>query len=112
MSSIDIFLLTSIWEGFGYVLVEAMIKSKPVVAFDITSNPEIVTRDKSGFLVDYPDVIKFAEKVQLLIDNKPVRQQFGEAGKKSVLERFRLDERIGEFESYLLGKTYSMESIE
>jgi glycosyltransferase involved in cell wall biosynthesis len=103
MSSIDIFLLTSIWEGFGYVLVEAMVKSKPVVAFDITSNPEIVTRDKSGFLVDFPDVNKFAEKVQLLIDNEPVRQQFGEAGKKSVLERFRLDERIDEFESHLLG---------
>ena len=45
-SDIDIFLLTSLWEGFGYVLVEAMAQKKPVIAFDIKSSSEIrVTPD-------------------------------------------------------------------
>ncbi len=80
MNSIDIFLLTSAWEGFGYVLVEAMIKRKPVVAFNITSNPEVVKRDKTGFLVDYPDCEKFAQRTQELIENGPLRKKFGDEG--------------------------------
>jgi len=106
MNSIDIFLLSSIWEGFGYVLVEAMIKSKPVIAFNISSNPEIVTQDETGFLIDYNDIEMFAKKTQLLIQNEKLRKQFGEAGRKSAVHRFELSERITEFEYHLLGKPF------
>jgi len=107
MSSIDIFLLTSIWEGFGYVLVEAMLKTKPIVAFNISSNPEIVTNNETGYLIDYPDIEMFAQKTQLLIQNDSLREQMGEKGKDSVLKRFNLSDRITEFEYYLLGKKYN-----
>lgn len=103
MNSIDIFLLSSLWEGFGYVLVEAMIKSKPAVAFNISSNPEIVLANQTGFLVDYPHIEKFADRVEELIVNEKLRQQLGEAARKSVVERFDLKERITEFENAILG---------
>jgi glycosyltransferase involved in cell wall biosynthesis len=103
MNSIDIFLLTSIYEGFGFVLLEAMVKSKPVVAFDVSSNPEIVIKDKTGFLVDCPDVDMFVEKVLALIKDETLRQQLGAAGKEWVLQKFQLNQRIAEFERYLLG---------
>lgn len=106
MNSIDIFLLTSIWEGFGYVLVESMIKSKPVIAFNMTSNPEIVTQNETGFLVEYPDLEVFADKTQLLIEDEALRKQLGNNGKASVINRFNLNDRITEFEYYLLGKEY------
>jgi glycosyltransferase involved in cell wall biosynthesis len=61
MNSIDIFLFTSLWEGFGFALVEAMIAGKPVVAFNTTSNPEIVASDTTGFLVDFRIPGMFAE---------------------------------------------------
>ncbi|MBK7812053.1 MAG: glycosyltransferase [Saprospiraceae bacterium] len=48
MNSIDIFLLSSAWEGFGFCFVEAMLRAKPIVAFNISSNPEIVENDKTG----------------------------------------------------------------
>ncbi len=102
MNSIDIFVLSSIWEGFGFVLVEAMINSKPIVAFNITSNPEIVKADSAGFLVDYPDLEMFAEKTSKLIKDEGLRKKMGEAGMKSVLERFVIEDRISEFESYLI----------
>jgi glycosyltransferase involved in cell wall biosynthesis len=104
MNSIDIFLLTSIWEGFGYVLVEAMIKSKPIVAFDISSNPEIIANNETGFLIKYPNLELFTQKTQFLIQNVEVRKQMGENGYESVLRRFNLKDRITEFEYYLLGK--------
>jgi glycosyltransferase involved in cell wall biosynthesis len=105
--SIDIFLFSSVWEGFGYVLAEAMIKSKPVVAFNITSNPEIINEGVTGFLVDYPDVKQFAEKVELLIRDEVLRKQIGENGKKSVYDRFVIEDRISELEAYLTGKQVS-----
>jgi glycosyltransferase involved in cell wall biosynthesis len=104
MNSIDIFVLSSEWEGFGYVLVEAMIKAKPVVAFDISSNPEIVTANETGFLVNFPDFNALADKTQLLIQDNQVRTQMGVAAQNSVINRFNLDDRITEFEYYLLGK--------
>ena len=61
MNSIDIFVLPSLWEGFGYVIVEAMAAGKPVVAFDVSSNPEIIRDEKSGYLVNTFDVNAFAE---------------------------------------------------
>jgi glycosyltransferase involved in cell wall biosynthesis len=107
MNSIDIFLLSSIWEGFGYVLVEAMIKSKPVIAFNVSSNPEIVTQNKTGFLINYPDTELFARKTQQLIQNEDIRKQLGENGKMTVRNRFNLSDRITEFEYYLLDKEYA-----
>lgn len=105
MNSIDVFLLSSIWEGFGYVLVEAMTKSKPVIAFDVSSNPEIVTSE-SGFLIDYADLDMFYEKTKLLITDESLRKSMGEAGKHNVIDRFDLKDRITEFEYYLLGKLF------
>lgn len=106
MNSIDVFLLTSVWEGFGYVLVEAMLKSSPVVAFNMTSNPEIVTANKTGFLVDYPNTDDFANKTVDLITNNILRKSIGEKAKESVFNRFDLEDRITEFEYCLLGKVF------
>jgi glycosyltransferase involved in cell wall biosynthesis len=104
MNSLDIFLLSSIWEGFGFVIVEAMLRELPVVAFDISSNPEIVTADKTGFLVDYPDVEGFAQKTLQLINDEALRDKMGKAGLKSVFERFVIEDIITELESYILGE--------
>lgn len=102
MQSIDVFLLSSKWEGFGYVLVEAMIQSKPVVAYDITSNPEIVDNGETGFLVKYGDINDFAEKTKLLINDSMLRAAMGNKGKQLVEKRFNLQDRIAEFERYLI----------
>ncbi len=102
MSSIDLFLLTSEWEGFGFVLVEAMMKSKPVLAYDITSNPEIIDNNVTGYLIDFPNVDMFVEKIELLVNNPDLRKQMGEAGLKRVKDKFILQDRISELETYLL----------
>jgi glycosyltransferase involved in cell wall biosynthesis len=102
MNDIDIFILTSIWEGFGYVIVEAMAAGKPTVAFNISSNPEIIINDQTGFLVDYPDMEMFCRKIESLIGDENRRVQFGKKGRETVEKRFKLDDRIAEFEHYLL----------
>lgn len=102
MRSIDIFLLTSSWEGFGFVIVEAMAKGKPVVAFDITSNPEIVTDGETGVLAEHLNIDDFTAKTAQLITDSTLRMQMGQAAQKNVIDRFLIEERITELEEYLL----------
>ncbi|OFY93660.1 MAG: hypothetical protein A3K10_12595 [Bacteroidetes bacterium RIFCSPLOWO2_12_FULL_31_6] len=101
MKSLDVFVLTSNWEGFGYVIVEAMAAKKPVVAFDITSNPEIIAADETGFLIPHLNINKFSEQLEILAQDKKLRTKFGENGRKRAEEKFQLKLIIKEIEAYL-----------
>lgn len=102
MTGLDIFALTSLWEGFGYVIVEAMAAHKPVVGFDTSSNPEIITEGETGYLIQDTDTQQFAEKLIELIQNSKLKEEMSLAARKSVEARFNLDDRIDEIEEYLL----------
>ena len=102
MDSIDIFVLTSRWEGFGYVIVEAMAKAKPVVAFDISSNPEIIEDGKNGYLVPPFDIGILSDRVTQLIDNRRLKKQLGDFAKESVYERFNYNRALSLVEEYLM----------
>ncbi len=45
---IDLFVLTSLWEGFGVVLIEAMLARRPVFAFAVSNIPELVFEGEAG----------------------------------------------------------------
>ncbi len=101
LKSIDVFVLSSLYEGFGYVIVEAYAARKPVVAFNINSNPEIIENGKTGFLVEPGNIEKFASKVQVLIQDDALRAAMGESGRSRVEERFQMADKVDQFESYL-----------
>ena len=92
--TIDVFVLTSLYEGFGYVLVESMANRKPVVAFDIGSTAEIIENGKTGFLVEKGNVEQLAEKLELLINDQKLRETMGESGRKRVEEVFTFEKTI------------------
>jgi glycosyltransferase involved in cell wall biosynthesis len=99
MRSIDIFVLPSAREGFGYVIVEAMAASKPVVAYNVSSNPEIIRENQTGYLIDHPDLEMFCTKVELLLRSKDERILFGQNGRMIVEKMFQLDDKITELEN-------------
>jgi glycosyltransferase involved in cell wall biosynthesis len=101
MDNIDIFVLPSNWEGFGYVLVEAMACRKPVVAFNISSNPEIMVNHETGFLVNPMDINAFTEKVEFLGRDPELCKAFGQAGRKRVEDLFELENNQRKVESLL-----------
>ena len=96
------FFCFQVFEGFGYVLVEAMMHSKPIVAFKITSNPEIVIHEKTGFLVDYLNMDDFVQKTLQLIENSKLRKEMGAHGLSRVKEKFKLEDSISRLEQYLI----------
>jgi glycosyltransferase involved in cell wall biosynthesis len=101
MKSIDVFVLPSIWEGFGYVTVEAMAHKKPVIAFNISSNQEIVENNVTGFLTPKSDINMFAEKINYFYKHPEKIAEMGEKGKKRVIKYFNIQDRFIEFENFL-----------
>jgi glycosyltransferase involved in cell wall biosynthesis len=88
MNSIDIFVLPSLWEGFGYVTIEAMAAGKPVIAFNTGSNPEIIEDTKTGLLVDPIDAAALAEKIKRLAAQNSEREEMGINGRRRVEQLF------------------------
>ncbi|SDE06036.1 Glycosyltransferase involved in cell wall bisynthesis [Pricia antarctica] len=84
----DIFVLPSLWEGFGYVLAEAALCKKPIIAFDCSSNPEVVVDGSTGFLTPVDNVEAFADKVQYLAEHPKQRQEMGQKGFAFARENF------------------------
>ncbi len=102
MQSIDIFLLSSAWEGFGFVIVEAMAHKKPVIAFDISSNPEIIANHETGFLIPFADTLQFADCIEKIISDPKMRMEMGENGYQRAKALFDTDKQMAAFETYLL----------
>ena len=80
----DILCLTSEYEGFGIVLIEAMAKGKPVVAFEYVGVHDIINDGVDGFIVPFGDVKGYADKLRQLIQDKELRQQLAKKGLASV----------------------------
>ena len=74
----DIFVMpTRRIEGFPMTLVEAMFSGIPIVATKIGGVSEAVWDEETGFLVDTPDVLDFLGKLEVLINDKKLREEFG-----------------------------------
>lgn len=101
MNTIDIFVLTSLWEGFGYVLIEAMACYKPVVAFDISSNPEIIEDKKTGYLVPFADISTLTNYTIDLLDNPVLREEMGKIGRKRVEDLFQVTKTQQNLEKFI-----------
>lgn len=86
--SLDVFALSSLWEGFGYVLAEAMTYSLPIVAYNVSSNPELIQDGINGYLIPLNNTDMFADKLEVLISDKELQQQLGANGRSIVSEKF------------------------
>ena len=99
--TIDIFLLTSLWEGLANVLMEAMAEEKPIVAFDILSSTEIIDHGITGFLAKKGNIEDLADKVSTLMNSEELRKEFGQQGKAKVERIFTIDETLRQVENLL-----------
>ena len=88
MSKLDVFLLPSLWEGFGYVIAEAMLSEKPVIAFDVSSNPQLIKNNENGFLTAVNDVNAFVSRIKELKQQQHLIATFGKNGRNKIVTEF------------------------
>lgn len=89
----SILAMTSHYEGFPMVMVEAMSAGLPIVTFDYKCGPrDIITSGKNGLVVNDGDIAGFAEALTALMNDRELRQQMGREATK-VSERYS-EERI------------------
>lgn len=83
MAAADVFVLSSRWEGFGNVIVEAMACGTPVVATNCRSGPnEIIQDGVNGLLVPPKDPTALANALMRLLTNDRLKRRLSEAGKR------------------------------
>lgn len=80
----DLFLLTSHYEGFGRVLVEAAISGVPVVSTNCAGPADVVVHGKTGFLCEPGNKDELIQCVLALLRDQPKLEQFGKAARSHV----------------------------
>lgn len=74
----SVYLLSSRWEGWGLVVIEAFEMGMPVIAFDIVPIDLLITNGEDGIIVDKFDVNKFAAAMVKLAHDEELRKKMGE----------------------------------
>jgi D-inositol-3-phosphate glycosyltransferase len=90
----DVCVVPSHYESFGLVAIEAMASGVPVVASRVGGLTGTVKDGETGYLIPWLCPEPFAERIELLLDNEPLRQSLGEAAREAV-GRYRWENVAG-----------------
>jgi glycosyltransferase involved in cell wall biosynthesis len=90
----DVFVHSSRWEGFGIVLLEAMLAGLPVVSTRVSAVPEIVVDGETGALVGPGDVQGLAASLTSLLADPALAQRLGAAGRARALTEFSVGRMV------------------
>jgi glycosyltransferase involved in cell wall biosynthesis len=100
----DIFVMSSVTEGLGTSLLDAMAAARPVVATEAGGIPEVVVEGTTGFLVPPRDHQAMADAIVTLLKDESLRRRMGDAGlararacfsaERMVQETLRLYQRV------------------
>jgi glycosyltransferase involved in cell wall biosynthesis len=98
MANADIFVLSSDWEGFPNVILEAMACGVPVISTKCHSGPdEIITNEVNGLLVPVGDINAMAQAILKLLKDTQLRKKLSSSAGERV-KKFSLDKMVKEYE--------------
>lgn len=94
LCTLNVFVLSSLWEGLGRALTEAMATGVPVVATSVDGVPELVQDGETGFLVppQRPDLL--AHQIIYLLDHPDVAQRLGAQARIRVSPQFDMQHMV------------------
>ena len=90
----DLFVMSSLAEGLGTSLLDAMALAKPTVASNTGGIPEVVANGETGLLVAPRDVAALAAAISSLLKDPARRTRMGEAGLARVQRIFSADQMV------------------
>ncbi len=102
LAQCQMLLLPSHWEGFAYVLAEAMLMELPTAAFDIPAASEVTAAGTTGLIVPDGDLQAMADGLGELLSDPERRRRMGQAGRRRALDKFTIQGTLDRLESLLL----------
>lgn len=102
LTTCDIFILSSDWEGTPMTILEAMSAGKPIIVTAVGGVPELVKDNVTGLLVP-PKNAQALVKAMLRLANNPIlREKMGRQGQRNALERFDINQIARQYEELYL----------
>ena len=99
LAAMDIFLLTSLFEGLPRVVLQAMAASVPVVATDTGGVAEVVIHGESGYLVPPGNPAAAADAIVALAHDPGTRRRFASAARGRLGDEFNIRLMVGALEA-------------
>ncbi|MFV8466279.1 glycosyltransferase family 4 protein [Flavobacterium sp. LB1P62] len=97
------YLMTSRFEGFGMVLIEAMASGLPCIAYDCPCGPRaIISQNVDGFLIENGSESDYVKAIETLIENAAVRIKMGNKAKLSG-KKYNIDEIMQSWNQLFIG---------
>lgn len=84
LGAMDVFVLSTHWEGLPLVILEAMAQAKPVVATAVDGIPEVIAHGETGLLYAHEDAAMLADHILYLLRDPNRARGLGEAGRRYV----------------------------
>lgn len=99
-SNADIFCFPTYYpiENQPLVLLEAMLHSLPIISTNWRAIPDIITDGEEGFLVPINSPIDIAKKIELLSNDKDLREQMGKKGREKFLKEYTIEKHLARME--------------
>lgn len=96
---LDVFALSSRWEGLGRALTEAMIMSRPVAVTAVNGVPEIVTHQETGLLSPPEAPEELAHNILWLLEHPDEAQKMGKRARERVVPAFSAQRMVEQIEA-------------
>ena len=96
IKSFDLFVMSSVTEGLGTSLLDAMACARPIVATAAGGIPEIVEDGVNGLLVPPRDAHALADAMVRALNDESMRRRMGAAGLARVRERFTVERMVSQ----------------
>lgn len=94
LAALDIYVQTSVNEGFSLSILEAMAAGKPIIATDVGGNSEIIDNEVNGLLIATGSTKGLVNAILYLIERPEIRDRFSLAGLELVRNQFSLNSMV------------------
>ncbi len=116
LAGLDLFVLSSLWEGLPRILVQAIAVGLPVVSFRVEGVGEIVKHGKNGFIVPSRDIITLKIRIMELLNDPSLIKKMSQYSKDKLLGDWNYENMVAQidslYRSLLLEKKIILEKIE
>ena len=97
LSSSNLFILNSSYEGLPHIVLESMENSCPVIASCVGGTPEVIQDGENGLLFEYNNIDELQEKIKLIHEDRVLRTKLIENGKKFTKEFADVEKMIDRY---------------